>query len=127
MKRRIQISIIAILALLVNGLCTCAATAAPGCSAPSCAAHENRGTCPAHQRHQGSGHGCCQTAPCSSSTAISTDTNSHAANHLAPPALAIGPPLRDLGEVAARLSPITAAHSPPFAVPVFLAIRTLLL
>jgi len=35
--------------------------------------------------------------------------------------------LRDLGEATARLAPITAAHSPPFAVPVFLALRTLLL
>src|SRR6266849_8877398 len=129
MKRRTQISIIAILALLVNGLCTCAGAAAPNCSAPSCAAHENHGACPAHQRHHesSSGHGCCQTAACSSSTAISTDTYSHAANHPAPPALAIGMLLRDLGVATARLAPITAAHSPPFAVPVFLALLTLLL
>src|SRR5713226_3775232 len=129
MKRRIQIPIIAILALLVNGFCTCAAAAAPNCSAPSCAAHENHGACPAHQRHHesSSGHGCCQTAACSSSTAISTDTDSHAANHPAPPAFAVGTLLRNLGVATAGLAQMTAAPSPPFAVPVFLALRILLL
>src|ERR1700737_3297636 len=117
MGRRTQISIIAIIALLINSVCLCAA--APVCSERSCATHEHHGTCPAHQRNDEStsGHDCCQTAACSSSIAIKTDTDSHAANP-APPPLAIGMLLRDLDDGPARLAPITAAPSPPFALPV---------
>jgi hypothetical protein len=48
--------------------------------ASSCAAHERQGTCPMHQRHQhprGS-HECCQTAACSDSSEIRSDTDSPA-------------------------------------------------
>ena len=128
MTRRIQISIVAILALIINSVCFCAA-AEPSCPAASCAIHEHHGTCPAHQRHQDShgGHGCCQTAACSSPTKIASDTDSLAENHLPAPGFAIvREPIFDPGDVALRLAN-REAHSPPSAVPVFLALHTLLL
>jgi hypothetical protein len=127
MRRRSKISIAAIIALLINSVCLCAAT--PVCSAPSCAAHEQDGNCPAHQgRHESSmGHACCQTAACKSSTANSTDADSYAANHTAPPVLVIGSLFHNLAEAVARLDPLAASHSPPSVVPIFLVIRALLL
>jgi hypothetical protein len=124
MKGRIQISIIAILALLMNSVCLCAA-AGPKCAAASCTAHEHSDTCPAHQRHQNSpgGHECCQTVACSKPTEIRADTN-----HLpGPPLIIVRAPILDLPNLAGRLLPLREAHSPPSVVPVFLAIRTLLL
>jgi hypothetical protein len=129
MKRRIQIAIIAILALLINSVCVCAAVG-PNCRVASCAAHEHHDTCPAHQRHQNSrsGHDCCQTSACSNPTEIRADTASHTSNHLpGPPITIVRAPILDLANLAARLLPLREAHSPPSAVPVFLTIRTLLL
>jgi hypothetical protein len=129
MRQHIYIILAAALALLINSVCLCAA-ATPGCTAASCAAHEHSGTCPAHRSHGESrgSHKCCQTAACSSQTEISADTDSAAASHLPlTSSVVIRVPIFHLAENATRLSRIVAAHSPPVAVPVFLAIRTLLL
>lgn len=129
MRQHIYILVIAALALMINSVCLCAA-ATPGCTPALCAALEYNGTCPAHQRHQDSrgGHQCCQTAACSSPGEIRADTDSHAANYLrVSSSLAIRAPILDLATVAAGLVPLTEAHLPPLTVPVFLAIRTLVL
>ena len=129
MRRRINITIVAVLALLVNSVCLCAG-AAPICSAASCAAHERDGTCPSHRGHHESpgSHECCQTAACSNPTEIGTNTDSLAGNHLpAPPFSIVRVPIFDLGAAQLRLVATTEAHSPPPAVPVFLAIHALLL
>ena len=128
MRQHIYILVIAALALMINSVCLCAA-ATPGCT-PLCAALEYNGTCPAHQRHQNSrgGQQCCQTAACSSPGEIRADTDSHAANYFrVSSSLAIRAPILDLATVAAGLVPLTEAHLPPLTVPVFLAIRTLVL
>jgi len=126
---RIQIAIVAILALLINSVCLCAA-ATPNCSTASCAAHERQGTCPMHSHHQNSrgGHECCQEAACTSSAEVRSDSDSVGTNHPALQAIAtIGAPMFDLIEGAARLVVTTSPHAPPGAVPLFLAIRSLLL
>src|SRR6266436_5861168 len=127
MRPRIHIQIVAIIALLVNGLCLCVASA-PACSAPSCAVHEHQGACPIHQRHQHSpeNHKCCQTAACNNSSEIRADTDSHATNHSAPFVFAIRASIGYVDAVT-RLMPISVGHSPPSTVPLFLSIRTLLL
>jgi hypothetical protein len=129
MTRRVQTSLVAVFALMLNGVCLCAA-AIPSCTAASCAAHERQGTCLAHQRHQDprGSHECCQTPACSSPTEIGAGTDSHAGNRLQAPLFNIvRVPIFDLGDPALRLLATREAHSPPSAVPVFLAIRSLLL
>ena len=126
---RLQISIVLILAFLVNSACACAA-AKPDCSMASCAAHERHGACPMHGHHQNSrgGHECCQEAACSGPAEVSSDSDSVGASHfvLQFPAT-IGALIVDHVEGAARLAVMTTQHSPPSAVPLFLAIRSLLL
>jgi hypothetical protein len=129
MTRRIYIAMIAMLALLINSVCLCAAVV-PSCAAASCAAHAHQRACPEHQHHQDSpgGHECCHMAACGGPTAIRNATDFHAGNHLAAPLLTIvRAPILDAADMAARLLTTRQAHSPPPAVPVFLAIRSLLL
>jgi hypothetical protein len=127
MGRRIPISIIAIIALVMNSVCLCAAASV--CSGRSCATHAYHGTCPAYQRNDEAAPGddCCQTAACGSSVAIKTDTDSEAANHLDPPPVVSGRLLGDFDEGHVRLALITAVPSLSFALPVFLLIHALLL
>jgi hypothetical protein len=115
--------------LLINSVCLCA-TAVPSCTASSCAAHESHGGCPAHSQHRDSrgGHQCCQSAACDGPTEIGADTGSLAGNHVpAPLSAVVGATIFDLGDAQQRLIATREAHSPPSAVPVFLAIRSLLL
>ena len=126
MTRSIWISIVAALALMINGVCLCS-PAVPGCTAASCPAHEHHGTCPAHGDDQDScaGHVCCEAAAYGSSTKIASDPDSLGENRLPPPVFARAPIL-DLSNAAVMLVAMREAHSPP-VVPVFLAIRSLLL
>jgi hypothetical protein len=129
MTRRIQISIVAALALIINSVCLCVA-AMPSCTASSCAAHERHGACPPHSQHRDShgGHQCCQSAACGGPTEIGASTDSLGGNHVPAPLPAIiRAPIFDLGDAPLRLIAPREAHSPPSAVPVFLAFRSLLL
>ena len=129
MTRRIQISIVAVFALMINSVCFCV-VAVPSCTEASCAAHERHDSCPAHQGHQDSGgrNECCQTTACSSPTEIGANTDSLQGNHLPATLFAIvRAPIFDLRDPLLRLVATREAHSPPSAVPVFLAIRSLLL
>jgi len=124
---RLQISIGLILAFLVNSACACAA-AKPDCSMALFAAHERQGTCPMHGHHQNSrgGHECCQEVACSSPAEVSSDSAGASHCFIQFPAT-IGALIFDHVEGAARLVVMTTQHSPPSAVPLFLAIRSLLL
>lgn len=129
MKFRIHIAVVMVLALLINSVCLCAG-GGPKCAATSCSAHEHHSTCPAHERHNRSrgNHECCQNAACSNPSEIGADRDSVAANHFPATApVVVRAPILDLAEAATILLPTTEAHSPPVAVPVFLAIRSLLL
>lgn len=129
MKRRVHIAIVAVLALMINSVCLCAA-AVPECTAAARGVREHHGTCPAHQQPQNSraGHDCCQTAACNSATVVGAETDAHAINHLsAPPPTIFRTPVFDLAVVASRFHPTWEVHSRPPGVPIFLAIRTLLL
>jgi hypothetical protein len=129
MRRQFNIAIVAVLALLVNSVCLCAG-AVPNCSAASCAAHERDGTCPSHRGHQESpgNHECCQTAACRNPTEIRANTDSLAGNLVPAPLSAIvRTPIFDVGAAQLKLIATREAHSPPSAVPVFLAIHSLLL
>ena len=129
MTRHIQISIVAVFALMISSVCLCA-TALPSCEAASCASDEQHGSCPAHQQDQDScsDHECCQPAACSSATNLAFDSQSLVGNHPSPPLLAIvRAALFDLSSPGLRSIVMSAAHSPPSSVPVFLALRSLLL
>src|ERR1700687_1795745 len=97
MLLRIHIAIAAMLALLINGACLCAAVV-PSCAAASCAAHAHQGACPEHQHHQDSpgGHACCHMAACGGPAEIRNATDSHMGNHLAaPPSTIVRVPILD--------------------------------
>jgi hypothetical protein len=65
---------------------------------------------------------------CGSPTEIGANTDLLAGNHLPAPLCAIvRGPIFDLGDPPLRLIAPMEAHSPPLAVPVFLALRSLLL
>ena len=129
MTRRTQISIVGILALLLNSVCFCAA-ALPSSTSTSSAAHEQHGTSPAHQPHQDprGDDDCCQSAACSSPTKLGADTASLIGHPLSAPLFVIvRASILDLADMGAKLARHGKAHSPPSAVPFYLAIHALLL
>src|SRR5215472_8929059 len=119
-----QLAILVTAAILLHSVCFCMA-AVPTRPAASCESHRRQGGCPAHQHpHSRGDHACCQVGTCNSPSQVRAEA-SDGPSQLDSITFGARVPVAGIRRAAASSALIAKEHSPPSAVPVFLATKTL--